>query len=388
MPLNLTATDRKLLLATGMALALLVGIALLFGDASSRPGLSSTYSSGPDGCKAVYLVLRQLGYSVTRWERSPLELKDAGGSTLMLVNPSAFPNSEERAALRRFIADGGRLIATGSFSAYLLPHEQLISSALRPDLWHRYPALEPSAASRTAPAITMNAESRWSKNSQVVALYGDALGAVAVRYRYGKGEVFWLAGPTPMTNAGLREPGNFEFLLSMLDEKPNSRILFDEYFHGYRQSLAASVAHSQIKWLFAQLALLAAAVLFTFSRRSGPVRPRPLESRLSPLEFVTTLAGLYRRVHASAVAVDVAYQRFRFWALRRLALPPSASVELLEQTLAERYNFRDPALGAVLRECESARFFHDLNPKDALRLVRALHRFSRELKLFPLTQEP
>ena len=183
------------------------------------------------------------------------------------------------------------------------------------------------------------------KDAQAIALYGDSTGAVVVRYPYGKGEVVWLAGPTPMTNAGLREPGNFEFLLSLLDEKPNSRILFDEYFHGYRQTLAGSVAHSQLKWFFAQLAVLAVAVLLTFSRRSGPVRPRPAESRLSPLEFVSTLAGLYQRAHASAVAVDVAYQRFRYWTIRRLALPPSASVEMLEQALSERSQLPRPRTG-------------------------------------------
>ena len=56
MPLNLTGTDRKLLLAAGAVLAVLVVIALIFGRGVSASGLPSTYSSASDGCKAAYLA--------------------------------------------------------------------------------------------------------------------------------------------------------------------------------------------------------------------------------------------------------------------------------------------------------------------------------------------
>ncbi len=39
--------------------------------------------------------------------------------------------------------------------------------------------------------------------------------------------------------------------------------------------LGSSVAHSPVKWLLLQMALLGLAVVATFSRRSGPLSAKP-----------------------------------------------------------------------------------------------------------------
>ena len=54
-----------------------------------------------------------------------------------------------------------------------------------------------------------------------------------------------------------------------------------------------------LPWAGWQIALAFAALLFTFSRRSGPLRMPLQESRLSPLEFVDTLGDLYQSAHAA-----------------------------------------------------------------------------------------
>ncbi len=99
-----------------------------------------------------------------------------------------------------------------------------------------------------------------------------------------------------------------------------NEILCDEYIHGYRQTLAASIAHSPVKWLFLQLVLLAVAVVLTFSRRSGPTSVPTPAVRLSSLEFVQTLGGLYQRAGTASVVVDICYRRFRYWLTRRLGV--------------------------------------------------------------------
>jgi hypothetical protein len=47
--------------------------------------------------------------------------------------------------------------------------------------------------------------------SAAYPLYGDGDRTVVVKYPFGRGEVLWWASATPLTNAGLKEPGNLEF---------------------------------------------------------------------------------------------------------------------------------------------------------------------------------
>ena len=105
---------------------------------------------------------------------------------------------------------------------------------------------------------------------------------------------------------------------------------------------------------------------------------------MSPLEFVRTLGSLYRHANAASVAVDISYQRFRYWITRRLGMASNASVDDLERAIRDRWSFADPKFNATLRACESAPFDYTLQPRIALHLVRALHDYAAKLKLFPI----
>jgi hypothetical protein len=389
MSLKLTSGDQKLWLIGGSILLLLVIAALLLappGEATSE--VPTTYSTASAGAKAAFLLLAESGYRVQRWEESPRELPLDQDITLIIAGPTELPNQEERARLRAFVATGGHLIAIGSVAATFLPEEKAVPDPLPVSApWQRYSALTPSPAAHLAPQISMSSQGYWNPKPPVVPLYGEAGKDVVIKYAYGKGDIVWWAGATPLTNAGLKEPGNLEFFLATIGNPQTTRIFWDEYFHGYRRSLAATLAHTQVKWMMLQLALLALFVLLTYSRRSGPVRAPQTESRLSPLEFVDTLGGLYERAGAAAVAVEIYHQRFRYWLTRRLGIASNATVAELEGYVQDRWHFRDPNFSAVLARCESARFDHDLSPKEALRLVQSLHDLAVRFELFPAPKQ-
>jgi len=388
MPLRLAPEDRKLLIAAASILVLLMGAAILVvpaGDAAINA--PTTYSTASPGAKAAYLLLREGGYEVERWEQSPLELPQPQGSTLVLASPITLPNSEERAKLRQFVAAGGHLIATGALAATLLPHNEATWNPLGGGARSQYRALTPSLFSRLAPEITMVPETTWPVKSSAISLYGADDKVVAIQYLYGKGQIIWWAGATPLTNAGLREPGNLEFLLACTGDRQNTRVLWDEYFHGYRRSLSGTLAHTQVGWMFAQLGVLLIFVLMTFSRRSGPVRALAEQTRLSPLEFVETLGGVYQHAGAGAVCVEVYCQRFRYWLICRLGVAANTAIPDLERLVAERWHFQDPEFASALRRCESARAQSDLPPKEALRLVQQLHGFAVRLHLYPAVKQ-
>jgi hypothetical protein len=299
----------------------------------------------------------------------------------VLADPVEAPTREERESLKDFLFSGGRVIATGMFSGTFLPENESVPDMLLGMTWKKVSGISPSAITRAAPEITIAPQARWSAYSPANALYGDGDEVVVVKYPYGSGEVLWWAAATPLTNAGLKEPGNLEFFLASLGDT-KAPILWDEYIHGYRETLGSSVGHSPVKWLLLQLALLGLAIVATFSRRSGPISAPVTDVRLSPLEFVQTLGGLYENAGTASVAVDVSYQRFRYWLTRRLAVGNNISISDLELVVRDRFAPKDDRFAAVLRRCESAKADPYLSESEALHLVQQLDEFASRWKLF------
>jgi hypothetical protein len=383
LPIQLSAGDRKLFLIAGGVFLVLVTTALILAKGpESTDEIPTTYSVGSGGAKAAYLLLKASGYRVERWEQSPSELPEAVGTTLILAEPSGAPKTEERNRLRQFVENGGHVIATGAFVGLFLPESGIVPDPLSGMTWKKLSARSPSSITHAASQITLAPQAYWKPESFAVPLYGDGDKQMVVKYKFGKGEVIWWASATPLTNAGLKEPGNLEFFLACIGSEPQTRILWDEYFHGYRRSLTASIQSSPVKWIFLQFAVFTLAILLTYSRRSGPISIPAKETRLSPLEFVRTLGALYKQANAASVVVDISYHRFRYWLTRRLGMSSNAPVEELESAVRERGNFQDADFSATLRACESAPYDYTLKPRAALRLVRSLDDYAAKLKLF------
>ena len=382
MPLKLDPKDRKLMMGAFAVFVLLIIGATVFGGAGGpKAEIPSSYSTASGGGKAAYLLLADAGYKVQRWERPLNDLPPAAGHTLILADPAAAPTRGERERLRAFLSEGGRVIATGMFAGTFLPENHSIPDVLGASTWKKARALSPSRITRIAPEIVLAPESWWPSYSTAYPLYGDGSRTLVVQYPVGRGEVLWWASSTPLTNAGLKEQGNLEFLIACLGDSKGP-VLWDEYIHGYRETLGSSIAHSPVKWLALQLLFLGLAVIATFSRRSGPICKPVTDIRLSPMEFVQTLGGLYERAGSASVAVDISYQRFRYWLTRRLGAGTSMSTQDLESAVRDRWSMSDNRLPAIMKRCESARSDPYLQGPEALHLVQELDEYATRLKLF------
>jgi hypothetical protein len=381
--MKLDSADRKILL---IAAAVLVITVLISAVVSTSPGGSeaypSSYSAESGGAKAAYTLLPQLGYEVEHWQKAPSKLLEHGINTVLVVAvPTQNLSTEVRDSVRRYIRAGGRLVAVGATAAQLLPHTEF-SPEIPRFAWQAYPALMPSALTANAPEVVMAPNFFWRRtDSSSQVEYGDKDDGVVVSYKYGEGEVIWWATADPLTNSGITQASNLQLLLNSLGPASSRRVLWDDYFHTGEATLMDSLFASPLKWALLQLGLLGLVVIFTHSRRHGPVRPLKQPSRLAPLEFVETLGALYQRAGAAELPVQIAYDRFRFLLHRRLGISTSTPASQVAGRLQDRMGDFAPQFEQTLIECESARYQGDIQLEDSLRLVNSLELYSTHLKL-------
>jgi len=122
-------------------------------------------------------------------------------------------------------------------------------------------------------------------------------------------------------------------------------------------------------------------IVFSFSRRSGPVRDFPRPVRATPVEFLEALGSLYAEAGASATAVELAYERFRR-KMPDLCGVKSAkmSAEEMSSMLRRRFPKVSAELEKDLDDCETAISSDKLQPKKALALIQALSRHGEALE--------
>jgi hypothetical protein len=380
--MQLAPVDRKVLLvAAGIFVAMIVVSLVMIRGSDSSDEVPSAYSTASSGCKAAFLLLKESGYQEETWEQPLRDLSDGKGKTLILVEPSAFPAKEDKQRLAAFLNSGGRLIAAGKFAGYYLPLNKVAPEPMSQKAWKREPALSLSPITRAAPAITLAPEASWLPDTGAVGLYGKSEKPVVVEYKVGEGSVLWLAAATPLTNAGLKEEGNLEFLLAAVGAPGLTDIVWDEYIHGYERSGASAKTNRIIRWIALQLAIFAIAILLAYSRRSGPIWVPEGEVRLSPLEFVHTLGLMYEHAKAGGVAVQISCQRFRYLLTRRLGLSLNSGVDELARAVRDRQPIQEKDFANTLSECESCQYDAKVPAATALRLVQSLFDYEAQLKL-------
>jgi Domain of unknown function (DUF4350) len=385
MPHALDISDRKLLIGVGVLLAiLLVASAYLSPKQSAgRSAYPSSYSAARDGAKAPYLLLQNLHYHVERWEASPTELSDAPGSkVLILAGPTQTPSEEEKAAISEFLQQGGRVLASGSGAAKLLPNAPSMSESYAIEETTTFPAVLPSPLMRGAPEISMFPPDNFEpKSPSQLTIYGNDETAAVIAYQVGKGQVILWGDSAPLTNGGIRESGNLPFFLNSVGPSEGVRVLWDEYFHGAHGTLWSYIVQTPLIWGAVQFGLVFLAIVATYSRRQGPITVPAKVSRLSPLEFVETLGDLYSSAHAGSAAVRIAYQRLRFQLTRQLGLAPNAPDADLAQSAGEALAWNEQEISATLTRAEGAMSSAKVSDADTLQLVQEMFDYANRLDL-------
>ncbi len=380
---SLDPKDRKLLVICLSAVAVLAGIMAFFArnENNNDNPLPSSYLNGRHGAHAAYDLLQQSGYNIQRWEQ-PLNglAASADERTVVIFAEPILTNPADIKAVREIVERGGRVLLTGFTGGALAPDSDLLPATQFQSACELTPqGLDPIAASGD---VWMVPEARWGTSRPRDRVQYNCTGNPAVvEYNEGKGHVVWWAGSTPLENGSISRAGNLNLFLNALGTRDGRQFYWDESLHGDVNSAWFIARGPALYLLWGGLAGIGLLIVFSFSRRRGPLRDLPLPVRATPVEFLEALGSLYAEAGASSTAVELAYERFRrrvgdLCGLRGARM----SAEDLGIALRRRFPQAGKDLEKNLADCEEAMRTDKLLPKRALVLVQALSRYSEEFE--------
>jgi hypothetical protein len=380
---SLDPGDRRLLVwsvSIAIGLAVLIGVIMPNDNNDDNP-LPSTYLSGQHGARAAYESLLQAGYNIERWERPLNELASTAGPNTVVILAQPFSREgEDFKAVEQILSRGGRVLATGFWGGYLVPGGQ---AGTPKEFTFSACELEPEGLDALANTgtIWMVPEATWEVGDPSQHIEYSCAGQPAVvEYNYGSGHVVWWASSTPLENGSLARAANFDLLLNSIGPRDAHQFYWDESLHGDIRSDWSYVSGPTVALLWTGLILISILIVFSFSRRSGPVRELPPPARATPIEFLDALGSLYRTAGASSTAITISWERFRRYALRLCGLRQAPmSAEELAATIRRRFPQADSSLEADLAACEEARLNEKIEPRAALKIIQTLHRHRQML---------
>ncbi|MGI4756661.1 MAG: DUF4350 domain-containing protein, partial [Janthinobacterium lividum] len=289
-----------------VVLLVIVGISLFVPAQAEDDPTPSTYNAGPQGVKAAYLLLPRLGYRVERSSEAIGQLQgvDAAHTTLVIPAPFGTQNEAETHVLESFLQRGGRIVAIGGFGAAVLPGVYWNENEARPDNRCRTTPEGNSALSRVGPLLFQPEVLARTDLPETHVAQRCEHGAAVIWYHMGEGTVVWWAGVAPLTNRGLHTDANLQLLLASVGPADRT-VLFDESDHLWHPASPwSAVAGLPLTAVVLQLLLAFVLMLFTFSRRHGPLRTLQTTPRTSPMEFAESMGALYHRAGAGEMVTQ------------------------------------------------------------------------------------
>jgi hypothetical protein len=280
-------------------------VALLIGGlrlATQQPSLptGSSYSTDPDGARALFEWADALGANPSRVQSGPIPPSMAS-TTVIVLQPENMLNPAARNRLEEVPRQGGSLVVAGNSVPWLIyarnlgvqvetvpPQVTLVST---PDGRLSFPAtvMYRLHAERGEPLLT-------TADGSVVGL----------RLPSQQGSLVVLGTPDPLLNAGLRNEDDARFVLEQVVTPAVALgLTFDESQHSSvpLDAEAGPITPEQLLFTTAPggAILYAGVMLFAFlllaGRRLGPplMAPSAMQTNRAMYEQVQMLANLYRR---------------------------------------------------------------------------------------------
>jgi len=355
-------------------IVLFVILAAVTGYGASRGAGSEQFyppgsirSTQPDGGRALYLWLREMGYRTSVVEGQVFAIGQDVKLLLMLSpfgeSRSGFGVSEVN-TVDAWVRSGGMLvIAQGNMWDALLRHFDLRVEWNAGRL-EQATLAQPLLVSSPFATATIRSEFRINHSSlagAVVHLTAEGK-PVVVSHKVGRGQVIVVAGLYPFANAGLHDPSNAAFVYNLIlaGAGRDGVVAFDEYHHGEHDpmSLRTWLVTTPPGWAILYGMLVMFAYLLVGGKRFGAPVPLPEHiARRTTAEFITAMANLRRRAGRRHDTL----RHYREQLKRRLACPYRIDPRLADDVFIEELARCDP--NYALRRNDLAQLLVRLNRK-------------------------
>jgi len=371
------------LLCTGLAVFTEIGVTR--SDRETHD-LFSSLSPAPDGAKALYTLLGDLGYRTSRM----LETFEAGSiedlDVLVLIQPVKPITRQERDALRSWLEDGGTMLLAG-----VLTGGDHAPAGDPDDPFDRHVRQPYGSPTPGGSASTDAGQQEWrrerSEHAPVLLagveafeyrhIFTDRLTTVAVKDRQecwrkgphellvgqeggfvevssaGQGRVVKIQDENILLNRSIAMGDNLVFVLNLLDAyAARGRVGFDE---GHRSLLPGDqpsvweVLGPASEMAFLQLLLAVLAGVVAVGWRLAPPLPERREKRRRALQQVEALAGLMERAGSGRLAIGLMHRRTEhLWRSGRFS-PPAGTGRARQTRMQTRIlqRMRQLAAGAT-----------------------------------------
>ena len=284
-------------LVAAVALSVQVVQSTIGGSPPSGP-TSSSYATAAEGSAALASLIEASGGSVTRRRVAFDEGRPVSpGATLFVVDVGLLGDGDVF-ALRRFLDDGGRLVAGGVEASSWISTltGASLEAASAPGRSADIVSVDDGGGARS---IARGGDVGWDPatlppTARVVA---SAEGVpMVVALVSGRGTVFALADTTALRNHALGVQDDAAFALALVAGRP---AVFAEQLHGYGPNGGLGGLPARWRWCLALLLCAALAWMVSRGRRNGPT------------ESATRHLPPPRRDYVDALAVTLARSRRR-----------------------------------------------------------------------------
>ncbi len=335
--------DSWLAIGLFIVLALVTAVSLYQQTVGQPVPPLTAVSTQPDGARAFWLWLEEMGYEVTDRVWSTFQIPE-NTAVVLILSPNTFILDDEWDLIDDWVDDGGTLILGGTdfLTDQLFRHYDFEIDYRNPTTDEAFTNTPLMASPPSEPILSpLNSPGLVSQRDDYVTLFALDEMPVAVSFEQENGRVVLTTQLLPFTNTGLRSAGSPAFVLNLISIAGDGRgVWFDEWHHGVRVGRDDSVVglsdwirQTPIGRSFLYIAGVVFVALLLRGRQFG--RPVPLahsQTRRAPLEYITALANLSRRAgHRQATLNDYHYRLKKHVGLRYRLDPALPDAEFLAQ---------------------------------------------------------